>query len=58
MDWSITLIVTNPAFLRDFCLTPSMATTVIVLSGFGFNFNKFTISLVQTETFALVLTIS
>src|SRR6266545_8120317 len=54
VGWSITLTVTNPALPRDFCLMPSMATTVIVLSGFGFNFNKSAIGLVHTETSALV----
>jgi len=37
------------ALLRDFCLTPSMAMTDIVLSDFSFSFNKSAISFVQTD---------
>ncbi len=54
MGWSITLTVTKPTLLRDFCLMPSMATTVIVLSGFGLSFNKSAIGFIHTETSAPV----
>ena len=52
MGWSITLTITTSTLLRDFCLIPSIAITVIVLSAFSFNFNKSTIDLVQTDTSA------
>jgi len=46
------------ALSKDFCLTPSITITVIVLSGFGFNFNKSAMGFVQTDTLASVSTIS